>query len=393
MSPPTTPAPTGEPPRAPQRPAQQQRITPQRPQQSTAPEKPAPRAAPTLADLVTEGDDRGEIPPAVIVVHGGRGVGKTSFGAAARGAVTLAIEDPELASLPRTVKRIVVSSKEDVDALAAVDDEDEDARKAAQVKARAVWCRTMARLSMLRDQSHDFKVAVIDTVDALEAGCHAYVCIRDKQDRIGAPTKLYGYGEGYKIAVDEWRNFEGLCQALKRRRGMTVILVSHSTALKVKDATMADHEKQGMKLHKLAAEFLCDQADAVFFCHKEHIIWTDGEGERSRMKIQQKPRTLCQTRLGDGWEAKNRLFLPDPLPVFSFAGYQEAAREGLKIRDRLFAHLDTLDAAERFAAELRLDACGWAVGEAAAIVGDSSIQAPAVADVETTGTENKEIST
>ena len=390
MSPPTTPAPTVNG----QRPAQQRAITPQRPVHPTAPERPAAKPVATLADLVTEGDDRGEIPPAIIVVHGGRGVGKTSFGAAARGAVTLAIEDPELASLPRTVKRIVVSSKEDVEALAAVEDEDEDARKAAQVKARAVWCRTMARLWMLLSQPHDFKEAVIDTVDALEAGCHAYCCIRDKQDRIGAPTKLYGYGEGYKIAVDEWRNFEALCQALKRRRGMTVVLVSHSTALKVKDATMADHEKQGMKLHKLAAEFLCDQADAVFYCHKEHLIWTDGDGERARMKIQQKPRTLCQTRLGDGWEAKNRLFLPDPLPVFTFAGYQEAAREGLKIRDRLFAALDLMPPAERVSAEMRLDACGWAVGEAAAIVGDDTLT-PAVASVATTGTdtESKEIST
>lgn len=387
------PPPTGEPPRAPPngRPAQQQAIRPQRPTQPTAPERPAVKPAATLADLVTEGDDRGEVPPAIIVVHGGRGVGKTSFGAAARGAVTLAIEDPELASLPRTVKRIVVASKEDVDALAGVDQEDADARRAAQVKARAVWCRTMARLAMLRDQPHDFKVCVIDTVDALEAGCHAYCCIRDKQDSIGAASKLYGYGGGYKIAVDEWRNFEALCQDLKRRRGMTVIWTSHSTALKTKDATMADHEKQGMKLNRFAAEFLCDQADAVFYCHKEHLIWTDGDGDRARMKIQQKPRTLCQTRLGDGWEAKNRLFLPDPLPVFTFAGYQDAAREGLKIRDRVYAHLDTLDPAERFAAELRLDACGWAVGEAAAIVGDSNITAPSGAIA--TNEENSKEST
>ena len=362
-----------EPPPRPAAPPTGRVVTPSpvvRPDGANGARKPALPAL--LADLVTEGEDRGELPPAIVVVHGGRGLGKTSFGAVAPGAVTLAIEDPELASLPRRVKRIVVASKDEAAILGATESEDEGARKAAQRAARAVWCRTMSRLQALRDQPHDYKVAVVDTLDALEAGCHAFCCIRDKQDRIGAPTKLYGYGEGYKIAVEEWRAFEGLCQELKRKRGMFVVWTAHSAAAAVKDATMPDHEKQSLKLHKLAAAYLCDQADAVIYVRKDSTVWTDGTDERARMKIRQGQRSIAHTRVGDGWEAKNRLFLPDPLPVFSWAAFIEGVREGAEIRERIFAHLETLPIVARIEAEHRLGETGWAVATALQILNTDS---------------------
>jgi len=350
--------------------------TPGRP---VAPPKAGPKAPPvvappvSLSDLVTTGEDRGDTPPAVAVVHGGRGLGKTSLGGLAPKAIVLAVEDPDLVPLPLTVPRLVVTTADEARELAegAPEPGDEGARRQQMKRHRLVWVRTMQRLMMLRDQPHDYRVLVIDTVDALEPCCHAYCCIRDEQPRINATTKLYGYHEGYKIAAEEFRVFSQLCQDLKRKRGMTVFQVAHSASRAVKDATMPDHEKQAVRLHKHAADLLCDDADAVLFVRKESELWADGSGDAVRMKIRQKQRTICNTRVGDGWDAKNRLFLPDPLPVFSWAGWVMAVKEGQRVKTALLAKLDAMPIEERYRAEEKLDETGWAVDTAREIMGET----------------------
>lgn len=313
--------------------------------------KPAAAPAPTLDELTCEGDERGDFPPCIITVHGGQGLGKTMFGALAPGAAVLAVEDEELASLPRSVKRIKA------------------ARKGASEEERLWnWGKVMRRMGMLRDDKHDHKVLVVDTVDAIEPMCWDFCCKRDNMKSIRGPEKPYSFGDGYKVALDEWREFEAACQDLKRQRGMFVVLVGHSVPENVPDPAMPDYKQWGLKLHKHAANFITDASDVVLFVRSESSTWTDGKDDKIQIKVSHTGRTECRTRKAESWVAKNRLFLPDPLPAFSWSVFEYYAKQGAILRETLFAKLDKMSPLERIDAEMALDAGAWTPAAAEQII-------------------------
>lgn len=136
----------------------------------------------------------------------------------------------------------------------------------------------------LLTQEHNFKTAVVDSLDHFEP--HVWQAVLDKfmKDN-GQPAKNieeYGYGKGYIYTDDAWNHFFTQINRLRNERGMTVILVAHYSMKEEKSAEGESYEQYQIKLHKRAASLVRENSDGVFFAKFKTNIAKVGEGLRSR---------------------------------------------------------------------------------------------------------------
>jgi hypothetical protein len=96
-------------------------------------------------------------------------------------------------------------------------------------------------------EEHDYKTVVIDSLDAIEPLVWAETCRRNGWQNIEAP----GYGKGYVEAETVWRDVVAAVNAL-RARGMTVVEIAHSEAVRFEPPGMEPYARYSLKLHKRA---------------------------------------------------------------------------------------------------------------------------------------------
>ena len=87
------------------------------------------------------------------------------------------------------------------------------------------------QLGLLVKEDHEFKTLVVDSLDWLESLVWAKVCevqgLKSIEDA--------GYGKGYVFAADIWRRFLNGVAALRKQRGMAVVMIAHSHIRKFDD--------------------------------------------------------------------------------------------------------------------------------------------------------------
>ena len=131
------------------------------------------------------------IAPPRLIVYGPRGVGKTTFGVSAPGAILLPIEDG-LGSLT-------------------------NAAAFPQLKTYAEACEAIAALAQ---EAHEYQTAVLDWLEPIVC---AETCARNQWPNIEEP----GYGKGYLEADKVWREFlDGLIY-LRAEKRMAIVLIAH----------------------------------------------------------------------------------------------------------------------------------------------------------------------
>ncbi|MBM9615259.1 ATP-binding protein [Desulfobulbus rhabdoformis] len=157
----------------------------------------------------------------------------------------------------------------------------------------------------LYEQEHQFKTAIMDSVDWLEPMVWAATCQRLGFDSIEAP----GYGKGYLEADSDWREVMGYFDALRLERGMNIVLVAHSEVKRYDSPDTDPYDRYGIKLHKRAFALWQEWADMVLFCgYKTKIKKTEvgfnkevsrGEGTGERMiYTEERPAYLAKNRWG-----------------------------------------------------------------------------------------------
>jgi hypothetical protein len=77
---------------------------------------------------------------------------------------------------------------------------------------------------LIANPGHGFPAISLDTVDALEAQIHAYLCKKHKVDSIEKVGG--GFGKGYRAAVEELRRFLAKLDLI-RAQGVAIILIAH----------------------------------------------------------------------------------------------------------------------------------------------------------------------
>jgi hypothetical protein len=166
----------------------------------------------------------------------------------------------------------------------------------------ADWPEVLNTLRWLLDPTHlpGMGTLAIDTIDWLEPYVHQYVCARDDGSMDPSsrkPRKLlvdgsprmegYGFANGSKTALEEFRKLTSALDALRRARGVHVVLIAHPGTSKVKNAEDFDYDVIGPKVDRLASGWLVEWCDAVLYANWERRVIEAPEtvGERAKSVV------------------------------------------------------------------------------------------------------------
>ena len=263
-----------------------------------------------MSNILSKIKRGGESLPPRVSLAGPEGIGKSTFGASAPSPLFISQEDG-LTGLDH-VARLTPETFADV--LAIVDE--------------------------LTANGSEYQTLVIDTMDWLERSIHSFVCTRDSK----AGIEDYGYGKGYKVAEQELVLLLSKLDALRQRQEMGIILLSHVhiKAFNSPDGTTWDrYEAKG---HRGFTGILREWPDACLFAVYE-VFKTKEKGEQ-REKVIGGDRVI-HTQWSPGHDAKNRLGLPETLPL-SWEDFDAAVQSNRpdKLRDEYTALLKTADMPE-----------------------------------------------
>ncbi len=180
----------------------------------------------------------------------------------------------------------------------------------------------MSAIASLYDDDHEFGTIVVDTLDRLEPLVWAKACADNRWDSIEAP----GYGKGYVTADRYWRDMlEGL-NALRKDRGMAVVMIAHSTITNFDSPTSAPYSRYDIRLHKRASAIVQDEVDAILFVNQDATIVEEKQGKdvKSRHATGGGTRWIhCEGR--PAWCAKNRFGMPDKIRYQIGTGFSSLA--------------------------------------------------------------------
>mgnify|MGYP006437122819 CR=1 FL=1 len=227
--------------------------------------------------------------PRRVMVYGTHGVGKSTFGAMADRPIFIQTED----------------------GLADIDCE----RFPLAVRYEDV----MEMLGNLYTEPHEYKTLVVDSLDWLEKLIHDKTC----RTRGVESMEDIGYGKGYVFALDIWREVLAGFDALRNQRGMSVILLAHAQIEKFNNPETDPYDRYAPHLHKRASATLQEWCDEVLFAtYKVHTKSTDEGFNRTNTKGIGTGERVLRTTERPSHIAKNRLNLPDEIPL----DYREYAR-------------------------------------------------------------------
>ena len=222
--------------------------------------------------------------PPRIMLYGQEGVGKSTFGASAPAPIFIQTEDG-LGEID-CCKFPLAQSVEDV----------------------------IIELTALRDEEHNFRTVVIDSLDWLERLIFDEIC---KEFGVRSIEKADGgYGKGYVDALVHWRKVLALLDDLRNKRGMMVILLAHAKVERFEDPENAAYDRYSPRLHKHAASLVSEWVDTVLFATKRMRVSKDGDSRTIAAPIgADGGERIIRTNGSPACIAKNRFGLPNEIPL------------------------------------------------------------------------------
>ena len=222
--------------------------------------------------------------PPRLMVYGQEGVGKSTLGASAPDAIFVQTED----------------------GLGEI-----DCRKFPLAQT---FGDVIAALTALRDEDHNFRTVVIDSLDWLERLIFDEVC---KEFGVRSIEKADGgYGKGYVDALVHWRKVLAILDDLRNKRGMMVILLAHAKVERFEDPENMAYDRYAPRLHKHAASLISEWVDAVMFATKRMRVSKDGDTRAIAAPIgADGGERILRTNGSPACVAKNRFGLPNEIPL------------------------------------------------------------------------------
>jgi hypothetical protein len=180
----------------------------------------------------------------------------------------------------------------------------------------------MGYIGVLYNEAHEFQTAVIDGIDKLEPLIWKQACVDNNWDSIEAP----GYGKGYIAADRYWTDLlEGL-NALRRDRGMAVILIAHSEIIRFDDPRTASYSRFDFRLHKRAHALIEDEMDMILFVNDDASVKEEDQGfNKKRSVAKDSTSTWIYTQGRPSLNAKNRYGMPAKLNFQKGKGFLKLA--------------------------------------------------------------------
>jgi len=170
----------------------------------------------------------------------------------------------------------------------------------------------VAALSELYAKQHEYRTVIVDSADWLERLIWADVCRKRNVESI----EDIGYAKGYTFALTQWREvLEGL-DALRNERGMMIVLIAHAKIERFENPETEGYDRYVPRLHKLASALVQEWCDDVLFAtYKVHTRKVDENFGRAKHRGVGTGQRIIRTTERPAHVAKNRLNLPDELPL------------------------------------------------------------------------------
>jgi hypothetical protein len=233
--------------------------------------------------------------PNRILLYGVEGIGKSTWAASAPAPIFICAEDglgPALAH----VDRIPVTS----------------------------YAEVLAAIAELRQAQHDYKTVVIDTADWLEALIQDEVC---EQASYEAMFGEKSYQRGYKVMFEKLRGLLSQLDLLRAERGVEIIMLAHALQKPYNNPLGDNFDRFIMKGNEKFTGLLKEWVDVLLFARYEVFVQKDSK-KATKGKAVLSDARIMHTTWSPAWDAKNRLNLPDTLPL-NYDAFVEAARLNL----------------------------------------------------------------
>lgn len=219
-----------------------------------------------------------------MVVYGGPKVGKSTFCSQIEGAV-------------------FIQTEEGLDAL-----------DVARFPMATKYQDVLDAITTLATQEHDFRAAVIDSLDWTEALLWQHVC--DKHNVKSIELVGGGYGKGYIEATKLWRELLDALDYLRNERGMAVVLIAHDESRRMDPPDSEPYTYASLKLHKGGAAVIEEWADCIGYATEKSATKKDDVGfnkKHTRM-IGTKQRVLVVGK-NPAYVTGNRYGMADEVPL------------------------------------------------------------------------------
>lgn len=229
-----------------------------------------------------------ETKPPRILVYGQEGVGKSSFAASAPKPIFIPTED----------------------GLGQIDCE--------RFPLAQSLDEVIGALGELYTQEHGYQTVVIDSLDWLERLIFDAVC---KEYGVKSIEKADGgYARGYVHALSHWRKLAEGLDALRNDKQMGVILIAHAKVERFEDPEAPAYDRYSPRVHKHAAAFICEWADAVLFATRRFRTQSEDAGFNRTRTIavglgKDGGERILRTVGGPSCVAKNRFGLAAEIPL------------------------------------------------------------------------------
>ena len=171
------------------------------------------------------------------------------------------------------------------------------------------WTMLMEQVQYVRSDPGVCSTLVIDTADWAEQLCIASICADKKLSGI----EDMGYGKGYVYLAEEFGRLLNLLEEIVGR-GVHVVLTAHAMMRKFEQPDeMGAYDRWELKLQKKTSALVKEWSDLLLFANYQPMsVATDEKGKKFKA---QGGRRVIYTSHHPCWDAKNRLGLPEELPL------------------------------------------------------------------------------
>lgn len=171
----------------------------------------------------------------------------------------------------------------------------------------------MDALAALYTEDHDFGTIVVDSITELQRLIFAETCARgDDKGNPKANIEDFGYGKGYVYSLKIWSEFLDGINALRRDKGMCIVLIAHSRVKRFDDPETVSYDRYEIDLHEKAVGMIEREMDAILLLKRPVVVKQDDVGfnkKRSRADASGDARLIyCQGT--NAFVAGNRYDMP-----------------------------------------------------------------------------------
>ena len=142
------------------------------------------------------------------------------------------------------------------------------------------WSEFLAACREVKDDKHEFKTVVVDTLDNLYRMCSEHVCAKHK---IQHESDL-GYGKGFALVNNEF--YRALNKLSLLPYGL--FLISHSQEKEIETLT-GKHTRIVPSLPDKARRMVLGMVDVILYCDVDTVVDPDGKAATERRVMRTKP--------------------------------------------------------------------------------------------------------